>query len=483
MVARTRFLRLWLLWSALSMVLVTLGPNGLVPVPVWPDVSQHLLQARAWLGQDITIEGDDGNTTVIAVAGRLDVTPYFENRVVKDPRERGLVSNLAVAIRRPNGELVPAQEMWAGSTEVLLEQDLICHVGFPPGPAFLLLPLIGLLRGFVAVQWVGAVLGGLAVAAMDRLLRLWFDTIGADARTPLLDALSVLAGAGTLWLWLVPGSGTFLFAQTVATTALVAGLALAATGRRWSAGLCVGLAISSRPSMIGALPLFFALGLLPPRSNQASGDTGNRTSLFCTLQRAFALASGPLVLGSITLLLNHLRFGTPLQFGYRYMIVPPFLRERLLEHGQFSLAHLARNLQYVILELPMVVRDAAGDIVFPWLASNPQGMGVLFVTPAFVAVLAALPNKSGGRRTFLLLAAWLSLILTCLPGLFYYNTGWVQWGGRFLVDAWPMWLLLAATGLRRFPTRVALALIVLSVVSNSWAAILTVLRVWPGCCQ
>ena len=75
----------------------------------------------------------------------------------------------------------------------------------------------------------------------------------------------MLAGAGTLWLWLVPGSGTFLFAQTVATTALVAGLALAAAGRKWSAGLCVGLAISSRPSMIGALPLFFALGLLPAR--------------------------------------------------------------------------------------------------------------------------------------------------------------------------------------------------------------------------
>ena len=480
---RTRFLRLWLLWSGLYMLLVTLGPNGLVPTPVWPDISQHLLQTRAWLGHDIAIAGEEGDEdTIITVAPRLDVTPYFENRVVRDPRERGLVSNLAVVVQRPDGQIVPAQEIWTGSAETLLDQDLVCHVGFPPGPAFLLLPLVGLLRGFVAVQWVGAVLGGLAVAAMDRLLTLWFARVGVGRDVPSADALAVLAGAGTLWLWIVPGSGTFLFAQTVATTALVTALALAASGKRWSAGLCLGLAITSRPSMVGALPLFLALGLLQACDTLGSDEKFARDTLRRRLHGSLALTTGPLVLGSMTLLLNHLRFGTPWQFGYRFMIVPPFLRERVFEHGQLSFSYLGRNFRYVVLELPMVIRDTAGDVVFPWFASNPQGMGVLFVTPAFIALLAALPSRGSGSRFVLLTVAWLALILTCLPGLLYYNTGWVHWGGRFLMDAWPMWLLLTATGLRRLPPRAAIALIMLSVMSCSWAAVLTLARVWPGCC-
>jgi len=480
---RTRFLRLWLLWSGLYMILVTLGPAGLVPTPVWPDLSQHLLQARAWLGQDIRIDAeDDRPSRSITVTPRLDVTPYFENRVVKDPRERTLVSNLAVAVRQHDGQLVPAQDTWAGSIDTLLEQDLVCHVGFPPGPAFLLLPLVALLRGLVAVQWVGALLGGLAVAAMDRLLTLWFVRIGNGRTTPSQDALSVLAGAGTLWIWLVTVSGTFLFAQTVATTALVSGLALAASGRRWSAGFCFGLAVTSRPSMIGAVPLFLAFGLLATHPEEvfqmgvAGRGFGNR------LHRIVQLAAGPIVLGIVALGLNHLRFGSPWQFGYRFMIVPQFLRERLIEHGQLSIAYLARNMRFMFLELPMVIRDSAGDLVFPYIASDPRGMGLLFVTPAFIALLAALPWRRPRSWSALLVATWMALFLTCLPGLLYYNTGWVQWGGRFLVDAWPAWLLLAATGLRRIPSRAADALIVISVACSAWAVVLTLLRVWPACC-
>jgi hypothetical protein len=200
------------------------------------------------------------------------------------------------------------------------------------------------------------------------------------------------------------------------------------------------------------------------------------------LSRVARLLTGPLVFGIIALTLNLQRFGSVWEFGYRFMVVPPFLRDRFFEHGQLSLAHLGRNLYHVGVQAPLVIRDAAGDLSFPFLASDPQGMGVLFVTPAFFALIAAVWTK-GRARSVLLASVWLSLFLACLPGLLYYNTGWVQWGGRFLVDGWPLWLLLAALGLRRLPPRVSIALIVLSVVSNMWAAILVALRVWPSCCM
>jgi hypothetical protein len=206
-----------------------------------------------------------------------------------------------------------------------------------------------------------------------------------------------------------------------------------------------------------------------------------RGSVSNFLRRLAPLLTCPLILGVITLLLNLRRFGSISEFGYRFMVAPPFLRERFFEHGQLSLAHLGRNLRFVGAQAPVAVRDSTGDLTFPFFASDPHGMGILFVTPAFVALVGAVWTQ-GRARSGLLAAAWISLVLTCLPGLLYYNTGWVQWGGRFLIDAWPLWLLLAALGLRRLPAKVSMALILLSVLSNAWAAFLIASRIWPSCC-
>lgn len=477
-----RFVRVWALWGGIYLILAVIGPNGLVPVPTWPVVSQHLLQARAWLGLDITIPGDKGEAgRVISVGPRLDVTPYFQYRVVRDPRENILVSNLAVGLPGPENILVPAQDIPGADSDPRMVEAMLCYVGFPPGPSFLLTPLLAILRGLLVTQWLGALLGGLAVAVVDRLIVAWVALLGLSGGRPSANALTALAGAGTLWIWLAPDGGTFLFSQTVGVTFLTLALALVRSGRGWTAGLAFGLAITSRPGMLGALPLLLALHLWHERG-RSSGlrNAVGRGRLMPLMARMLPLMIGPLVLGGTALVFNALRFGSLLQFGYRFMLVPPFLRERLLEHGQMSWAYLGRNLYFVGWQLPLAVRDAAGDLVFPFLASDPQGMGLIWVTPAFVAVVAALWAR-GRYEARMLLAAWTSLVLCCLPGLLYYNTGWVQWGGRFLMDAWPIWLMLAAVGLRRLPPGLSMVLIVLSVISNLWAALLVALRVWPGC--
>jgi len=481
---RARFLRLWTLWSAFYLVLAVVGPNGLVPVPVWPVVSQHVLQTRAWLGDDILApRPDTTEDLVIPVAPSLEVTPYFRHRVVRDPREDALIANLAVALRAPGGLLTPIQAVWSGSDELLESASLVCHVGFPLGPSLLLLPFYWILGGLLATQWLGALLGGLAVAVMDRLMTDWSAAMGMGNGIPGANAMVWLAGAGTLWLWIAPDGGTFLFAQVVGTTALSIAMLAAWRGHRWVAGVALGLAITSRPSMLGALPILLAFCLLRGEASPEKLEGIKGRSLITNfLGHCGPLLAGPAVFGTITLLLNKIRFGSLGEFGYSFMIVPPFLRERLAEHGQLSWAYLARNLQYVGLQAPMVIRDHSGDLVFPYLASNPHGMGLVFVAPAFLALAAAV-WVTGRSQNRVLATAWLSLALVCLPGLLYYNTGWVQWGGRFLIDAWPLWLLLAAIGLRRLPPRLSIVLIVMSVVSNGWGALLVALRVWPGCCM
>jgi len=467
----SRFLRVWLLWSALYTALAVAGPNGLLGRPVWPVASQHLFQARAWLGVDIEVVDEVGvEVDRLPVEPRLDVTPYFENRPVRDPRENALVSNLAVAARLGDGSLVPAQEVWGIRGRTPDAGAMVCFVGFPPGPAFLLMPLVPLLGGFLATQWIGAVLAGLGVAAVDALATGLWDRLGLGEDPVVMNQTMLLAGAGTVWLWVVMDGGTFLFAQTVGCVALAVALLAAARGRVFIAGLAFGLAITSRPAMLGALP--FWLGL--------SGVAGLRN--IERLRRLAALFVGPAVLGGTALLLNHLRFGSLWDFGYRFMILPPFLRERWVEHGQLSWHHLWRNVQAVLLNPPVTLHDEAGGLVFPFLVSDPVGMGLLFVTPASVLLVLAV-RAVGTRERWILATCWLSLLLCWAPGLLYYNTGWVQWGGRFLLDGWPMWMLLAGLGLSRTPRRLAWLLVGLSVLCNFWAVVLVIARVWPGCCS
>ena len=72
------------------------------------------------------------------------------------------------------------------------------------------------------------------------------------------------------------------------------------------------------------------------------------------------------------------------------------------------------------------------------ITPNPLGMSLFVVTPAFALLFAA------RRRDSLTRAAWLGLLATMIPLWMYHNTGSLQFGYRYWMDAAPMWLLLLA---------------------------------------
>lgn len=93
---RRRFFRIWALFAGFYTLLALVGPNGLLPSFIWPDNNQHSLQARAWLGEDIDVESVNPDEALhIDVDPRLDVTPYFEHRVIVHPRDKSMLANLA----------------------------------------------------------------------------------------------------------------------------------------------------------------------------------------------------------------------------------------------------------------------------------------------------------------------------------------------------------------------------------------------------
>jgi hypothetical protein len=471
---RQRFLAVWLGFALLYTVLAALGHGGLRQTGSWPLVNQHLLQVRAWRGDDIVLAAPDGSPErVITVEPRLDVTPYFSDWVIDDPRERVLLTNLAAGVRDDAGELQPVRYLPADSLAARLQMErLECHVGSPLGPAFLLYPLSFVFGAALATQWLAAVLGGLAVALADLLVGWCLDALRGSGAVGSHDRgrLLALAGLGTLWIWLVPQGEVWMFAQTTATCALTLCLVLG-WRRRWLwSGLAFGLAIASRPPTLLALPLLVAIVWYRVRTG-----SGRARSPWRALAAA---ALFPIVIGVGHLALNQARFSSPLDFGYRYQLTPPELRERIDTHGTLSLAHLPRNIRYNLLQPPIIARDSeTGRPTFPFLVSDPHGMGVFFVTPAFLMIFFA--ALRGWRGRGLLVACWMSLGLVLAPSMLFFNTGWVQWGGRYLLDAWPLFLILTALGVHRIHGRMSVLLIVLSMASNLWATLLTIGGWWP----
>jgi len=113
----------------------------------------------------------------------------------------------------------------------------------------------------------------------------------------------------------------------------------------------------------------------------------------------------------------------------------------------------------------MFTSRAGRHLPFP-IQFNPWGTGLWAVSPVLLFALR-LPRRSD---LALWLAAVLSAIAVAIPDLLYYNTGWGQYGYRFLLDFAPFLVLLLAMGLRRPlapPARLLFVLLfVISIASN-----------------
>jgi hypothetical protein len=179
-----------------------------------------------------------------------------------------------------------------------------------------------------------------------------------------------------------------------------------------------------------------------------------------------------------------MRFGDPLEFGYRWMNSPGALAERQALWGQFSLHFLPENLYTMLVRPP---------IITPWplhIEPDPWGMGLLFTCPALLLALptlAELWHSRTARRTSspgssaapvktathsLQLGLWLSIALVQLPSLLYFNTGSYQFGYRFALDWLPMAVLLVALGTTdRRRHQWTQALIIGSVLMHLWGVL------------
>lgn len=340
------------------------------------------------------------------------------------------------------------------------------YVVFPPFPAVLLVPFVALAGSAAGVRdgVVFLALSGVAPAvsflALEKLRALRQSDHGRVENI----ALALVFAFGSVYFFTAV-QGTVWFAAHVVGAALAALYLLFALGaeRPFLAGLALALGMATRTPLAFAAPLFvieaIRVSARPDAPCVLRDPRGFVRSLDGpALLRRLAWFIAPLVaVGSGMLILNAVRFGDPLEFGYRYLTI--VWRARIERWGLFSYHYFPRNLAVITASLPWVPGRAGAPF-----AIHQHGLALWFTTPLYL--LALWPRQ----RAVVLPALWAAIIGAALPSLFYQNTGWQQFGQRFSNDyAVFLFAALAAGGWRL--RRVALGLALWSIVVNGFGAL------------
>jgi hypothetical protein len=325
------------------------------------------------------------------------------------------------------------------------------YVAQQPLPALLMLPLVAV----VGVEHVSDTaiqigLGALNVALCSLTLSLYLPELR------LWRHLSVvmLFAFGTVHASVTTIGGVWFFGHITAVTFLWLYLITLRFQHALWMGLCVGLVLLARTSVVPALLVLSIAWLWHDRSLTIRQIGG------------FILGLLPAVIFFATY--NAVRFGAPLNFGYVYLVDAATPQAKRLAYGMFHPAFLPENL-YTAFIRPLMFR-------FDCLVSNGcgivtttlEGAGLLWTSPLLVTALFPRPNALLSRTQLILIA--IAALLALLPALFYHNTGAAQFGYRFLLDALPLLILLVAAASQRISRILWVLLLAYCIVINLWGA-------------
>ena len=372
--------------------------------------------------------------------GRLDLDP----EVLPNLEDWACVREVGGVKRRCTGPVLPT-DRW--------------YVSFPAFPAVVMLPFVAMNGYQFNDTSFGVILGALAITLFYVLARSLARR--GDLHRTEQEAL-VLAGVlgfGTL-LFYCSIRGEVWFLAEVLGVVLTCLYVRAATGaaRPVLAGVLWSMATLTRTPLVFT-GLYFLLEVLTP------GPAGRLEQLRQALrqprgwlQPVLRFAAGAAPLAVLAMAFNVARFGSPGEFGHSFLY-DNRVNADIDTHGLFSTGYLARNLQAAFFMLPRIQLSPFQ------LGYDPRGLSMLVTMPWLV--LLAFPRT----RPRLHWPVWLTVAVTALPGLFYQNTGYMQFGFRFSLDYTPYLVLLLGLSGWSFRKPLVQVLIAASVVVNTWGAL------------
>jgi hypothetical protein len=332
------------------------------------------------------------------------------------------------------------------------------YVSFPSFPSVVMLPFIALHGWQFNDTSFGVLLGAAAIALFYALCRR-LALLGDSPRSPSDDLLLALTlGFGTLFFSCAIRGEVWFLAEVLGVLFTVLYLKAAVrAGRPLLAGVLWSMATLTRTPLFFT-GLFFLLEAVCPGPERRVQLSAFLRAPGPTVRKLGLFAAGAAPLGLLAALYNLVRFGSPTDFGHRFLYNNR-VNQDIDTYGLFSFHYLPRNLEAAFLKLPDIQ-------LHPFrLAYDPNGLS-LFLTMPFLVLL--LVPKARPRLHWPL---WLTVLATALPGFLYQNTGYMQFGFRFSLDWTPYLVLLLAVGGWSFRAPVVRALLGVGFLVNFWGAV------------
>ncbi len=364
-------------------------------------------------------------------------------------------------------EVLPNLEDWACVRQVGAEK-VRCegrprpgdrwYVSFPSFPAVVMLPFVALHGYQFNDTSFGVIIGALAVALFFSLLRLLAQEGETERNRNENIALALILAFGTLFFYCAIRGEVWFSAEVmgVALTCLYARAAMKAR-RPVLTGVFFSMATLTRTPLLFA-GLFFVLEALCPGPDRREQLRALATHWRPAARKLGFFALGAAPLAALAAAYNLYRFGRVGEFGHAFLYNNR-VNADIDTHGLFDVAYLERNLEAAFLKLPHLSLDPLR------LEYDPHGLTLLLTLPLLVFLFVP-------RRTPRLhLPLWLTVAVCALPGLFYQNTGYMQFGFRFSLDYTPYLLLLFAIGGWSLRHKAVLAAVALGVLVNFWGAV------------
>lgn len=364
-------------------------------------------------------------------------------------------------------EVLPNFEDWAcvrdvGGVKQRCTRPLLAtdkwYSSFPMFPSVVMLPFVAVNGYQLNDTSFGVFIGALAIALFYSVLRMLSEHEGTARKELENAALALILGFGTLFFY-ASIRGEVWFSAEVMGVAMTCAYLRNAVGARkplW-AGLFWSMAVLTRTPLLFTGVFFFIEAIAPTpgkRMEELKAFFAKPGELFKTKLQPFLVGAAPLAV--IAMAMNQTRFGSIAEFGHRY-----FFENRVNQDidtfGLFHPSYLSRNLEAAFLLFPKYVNGR--------LEYSPWGMSLFLTLPALV--LLVMPKEKPRLHWPL----WLTVAACALPGFFYQNTGYAQFGFRFSLDYTPYLLALLAIGGWNLKKPLPVALLTLGVLVNFWGAL------------
>jgi hypothetical protein len=312
--------------------------------------------------------------------------------------------------------------------DLVFHQDHV-YLYSPPFPAILLMPLVQLFGIGVSDVLYTAVLAGLSIGLLAKLLMVLDQHEIAPLSVERRAILVTTMAFGSVILILAPVGWVSFTAQITGWNCVLLATIAALTqqGKRgyFLVGLSLACALATRNGLLfnGVWLAFYML---------------HRDRHYPLRQRIVASICGLAPVITAILLLaayNLARFGHPLDAGLLWHRMNPIFQADFDRYSAFDLHYLPTNLYYQFLAYPLFTTQQ-------W-----NGGGIFWMTPVLLGAPYAIWKE---RKSALTYALVVSCLLAYIPIGLLMGTGYLTFGPRYLLDLMVPIVVLTAIGIRRW---------------------------------